>query len=89
MKNDDMLRGSGEWIGLLGFSQGAKISTCLILQQDFIASDQQWDFRFVFLSAGPAPLVSLSPRFSTSLYVANASQISTLIAPDIPDAEAK
>lgn len=89
MKHDDMLGGTGGWIGLLGFSQGAKIAASLILQQSSLDHDQQWDFRFAILLAGSAPLVSLSPQFSTSPYLADASQISTLTTPSIPDTEAK
>ncbi|EUC33004.1 hypothetical protein COCCADRAFT_37122 [Bipolaris zeicola 26-R-13] len=33
MQNDDAAGGTGEWVGLMGFSQGAKLSASLLLEQ--------------------------------------------------------
>lgn len=57
-------RGTGPWVGLLGFSQGAKIAASLLYDQQICAQEgstvQPEEYRFGVLMAGRAPLVSLS-----------------------------
>lgn len=63
MEVDDRAGGTGPWVGLLAFSQGAKIAASLLLRQQH-ANDQSGSlpaFHFGVLMAGPAPLVSLDP----------------------------
>jgi pimeloyl-ACP methyl ester carboxylesterase len=63
MEEDDRAGGKGPWVGLLGFSQGAKMTASLLLRQQHehgrFASLPV--FRFGVLIAGPAPFVSLVP----------------------------
>lgn len=63
MDADDQAGGMGQWVGILGFSQGAKIAASLLLrqQQKRCRSSLVPDFPFGVLIAGPAPLVSLAP----------------------------
>jgi len=67
MEEDDEKGGTGPWVGLLGFSQGAKISASLLFTQqklgETIGKDAAWTkFRFAVLLAGRAPVVSLDSR---------------------------
>lgn len=55
--------GSGPWVGLLGFSQGAKVAASLLYDQQ-IRQEKNMErrgtgYRFGVLMAGRAPLVSL------------------------------
>jgi hypothetical protein len=59
MNHDDMKGASGSWVGLLGFSQGAKLAATLLLLQQ--ARGEAFDrrrpsFRFAVLMAGRAPV---------------------------------
>ncbi|KAJ8106231.1 hypothetical protein OPT61_g9674 [Boeremia exigua] len=73
MKEDDAKGATGEWVGLMGFSQGARVCASLLhLQQrkqqphHYHAHDileRFWPvFRFGVLIAGRGPLVSLAPH---------------------------
>lgn len=60
-------RGSGSFVAVLGFSQGAKLAASLLYEQQLRADAPQsgkseTDFRFGVLLAGRAPLISLSER---------------------------
>lgn len=84
MAEDDDKGATGEWIGLLGFSQGAKIAASVLLMQDQLdlrqgklPQERQAGFRFALLLAGSAPLVSLNPEFLISSYLADASQVTS------------
>lgn len=66
IQNDDARAGAtGPWVGLLGFSQGAKLAASLLYRQqqrvakcpDRIGSSENW--RFGVILAGRAPLVAL------------------------------
>ncbi|KAH6608312.1 citrinin biosynthesis oxidoreductase [Trichoderma cornu-damae] len=56
--------GTGEWVGLLGFSQGGLISSSLLWAQDHIAEEDKWPlpevrFRFAVIIASPGPPVHI------------------------------
>ena len=59
-------RGTGPWIGLLGFSQGAKLAASMLYEQQLQCdaaekiTGPKW--RFAVILAGRAPLVSLSDK---------------------------
>lgn len=66
MKESDAQGATGEWVALLGFSQGAKLAASLLLRHQLhpsnpISSHAAVRFRFAVLMAGRAPLVSLDP----------------------------
>ncbi|KAK4223827.1 serine hydrolase FSH [Podospora fimiseda] len=59
--------GDGDWVGVLGFSQGAKIAASLLWLQERRGSSgipfvgREVRFRFGVLMAGSAPIVMLDP----------------------------
>ncbi|KAL0938404.1 citrinin biosynthesis oxidoreductase CtnB [Colletotrichum truncatum] len=62
MVADDLLGGMGEWVGLLGFSQGANIAASLLWTQQAmstrpVSAPTRW--RFGVILAGRPPLVAL------------------------------
>lgn len=64
MDEDDDLGATGPWVGLLGFSQGAKMCASLLFLQQLrqmhgMKVNDRLDFRFGILLAGRAPLVAL------------------------------
>lgn len=82
---DDRKGATGEWVALLGFSQGAKVSASLLFRQQVRAeklgrggAGQYWarrtNFRFAVLLAGRGPLVSLDSEL--------------IMTPALPDASA-
>ncbi|KAG6025465.1 hypothetical protein E4U41_001521, partial [Claviceps citrina] len=63
--------GSGPWVGVLGFSQGAKIAVSLLWAQQQAelllgAGQARTGFRFGVLLAGSAPVVHLDGRLPRS-----------------------
>ena len=80
-KNEDDLKGAtGEWVGLLGFSQGAKMCASLLLRQQLCAQKLGWQssktkYRFAVLLAGRGPLVAMEPQLSTTPALVDASEI--------------
>ncbi|CEN60992.1 hypothetical protein ASPCAL07662 [Aspergillus calidoustus] len=71
MSADNALGASGPFIGLMGFSQGAKMAASLLLRQQNNPGhgyDFQIDYRFAVLLAGRAPMVSLSPDDDMAYY---------------------
>lgn len=74
MAADDRLGGTGKWVGLLGFSQGAKLSACLLYEQQIrdqlrsegkplsAEDEKRPNWKFAVLLAARAPLVSLRPE---------------------------
>jgi hypothetical protein len=65
MESDE---GSGEWVGLLGFSQGAKLAASLLYERQLRGDAEggkgngpgvEVDWQFAVIMAGRAPLVSL------------------------------
>ena len=69
MREDDQVGATGGWVGILGFSQGAKLAASILLrQQDQSGAKEQrqspWrqsDYRFGVIMAGRAPMMSLDP----------------------------
>ncbi|KAG4031504.1 hypothetical protein MFRU_009g02750 [Monilinia fructicola] len=63
MREDDAKGATGGWVGLLGFSQGAKIAGSLLLRRQIREEGgrdlEGQDWRFAVLMAGRAPLISL------------------------------
>jgi hypothetical protein len=80
---DDLLGATGEWVAILGFSQGAKIAASMLyLQQTaqgpFVEySKTPTEFQFAILLAGRGPLVWMESGGITPLGFADASQVST------------
>jgi predicted esterase len=71
MDEDDQRGATGEWVGLLGFSQGATVSASLMLRQQIrcekLGLDKaDWNFKFAVLLAGRAPLVALDTSLMSS-----------------------
>lgn len=72
MRKDDEAGATGEWVGLLGFSQGAKIAVSMLYENQLRLEEQgggempvgfaggRW--RFAVLMAGRGPFVKLSER---------------------------
>ncbi|PYI02381.1 hypothetical protein BO78DRAFT_410689 [Aspergillus sclerotiicarbonarius CBS 121057] len=58
MAADDAMGATGEWVGLLGFSQGAKVAGSVLYRQQRCGGT---GFRFAVLIAGRGPLVWLMP----------------------------
>ena len=92
MAEDDEKGATGEWVGLLGFSQGAKICASLLLSQQIRTEKHGAQsiigptFRFAVLLAGRGPLVSLGPELITVPGVVDAASfpVTTLPAEDRP-----
>ena len=81
MACDDTAGATGEWVALLGFSQGAKVSASLLYRQQIRGNAASGPrFRFAVLLAGRAPLIALDPGMKTSPVFPDASQIT-----DLPD----
>jgi hypothetical protein len=61
IRDDDCAGYTGEWIAILGFSQGAKVAASLLYRQQTrgFQDDPLPRFRFGILLAGQGPLVSL------------------------------
>jgi predicted esterase len=80
MEEDDRSGATGEWVGLMGFSQGAKVSAGLLYDQQVQTALGQATglpkWRFAILLAGRAPLVSLSKASAGCKALVDASQIS-------------
>ncbi|MCJ1235429.1 hypothetical protein MMC14_003397 [Varicellaria rhodocarpa] len=59
----DIDPGTGPFVGVMGFSQGAKMAASLLYEQQLQEEQnvkKDYDFKFGILMAGRAPLVSLS-----------------------------
>jgi hypothetical protein len=92
MDDDDREGGTGEWVGLMGFSQGAKLSASLLLEQQGREELAQkngtqhlgvgpigvpgLNWRFGILLAGRAPLSNLNPDVLKSEALVSAANIS-------------
>lgn len=84
----DTLNGAtGEFVGLLGFSQGAKLSASLLFEQQYRnkikqegksskEDDERPNFKFAVLLAGRAPLVSLRRETDDIKALVSAADIS-------------
>nr|A0A161CKG1.1 RecName: Full=Esterase citA; AltName: Full=Citrinin synthesis protein A [Monascus ruber]ALI92654.1 CitA serine hydrolase [Monascus ruber] len=79
-RQDDAKGATGAWVGLLGFSQGAKMCASLLYRQQIRQelrgrSFAGSDYRFGVLLAGRAPLVSLDPDLDLNSSLPDVSQI--------------
>ncbi|KAL7899823.1 serine hydrolase FSH [Trichoderma sp. SZMC 28014] len=86
---DDMRGATGQWVGLLGFSQGAKVSASLLYRQQmqekmYGRGNASTDFKFGVIIAGRAPLVCLDPDGEPDAYLPDASQITDVKGPKRP-----
>ncbi|KAI1112851.1 serine hydrolase FSH [Nemania sp. NC0429] len=97
MDADDAEGADGPWVGLLGFSQGAKLAMSLLFrQQQRLArrrgnegrqaqaggdGDDGW--KFAVALAGRAPLVNLEPGVFKSSLLSEASDIGLVGTPDL------
>lgn len=75
-------RGTADWVGVLGFSQGAKIAASILWTQEKIAerlgpAKAATNFKFGILMAGRGPVVVLDPRLDVSEHVADAGHAGT------------
>ncbi|KAK3117605.1 hypothetical protein LTR53_000833 [Teratosphaeriaceae sp. CCFEE 6253] len=55
--------GTGPWVGMLGFSQGAKLASSLLYEQQVHIEKEgkaETDYKFAVLLAGRSPIVSFS-----------------------------
>lgn len=84
-KMEDNLKGAtGEWVGLLGFSQGAKMCASLLLRQQILVQKlgrhrSPTNYRFAVLLAGRGPLVAMEPQLMRTPALAAASEIGNSI----------
>ncbi|KAI1086321.1 serine hydrolase FSH [Rostrohypoxylon terebratum] len=90
MDEDDRAGATGPWVGLLGFSQGAKLSASLLFRQQVRAeklgaSQAGSDWKFAVLMAGRAPIVNLAPDVFQSSMLHHPSQIGLMGGPDLMD----
>ncbi|KAI1166052.1 serine hydrolase FSH [Nemania serpens] len=99
MDDDDAQGADGPWVGLLGFSQGAKLAMSLLFRQQQRVSrraergnegkageagDGIYDgWKFVVVLAGRAPLVNLEPGIFRSSLLSEPSEISLSGTPDL------
>lgn len=62
MREDDLAGADGPFVGLLGFSQGAKVCASILRAQQSRRDHHHWqNFLFAVLIAGRAPLIQLEP----------------------------
>jgi len=92
MEDDDREGARGEWVGLMGFSQGAKLSASLLLEQQAREEKArhegkaEWEtgpigipglrWRFGVLLAGRAPMSNLNPAILKSPALVSCGNIS-------------
>jgi len=91
MEDDDREGATGEWVGLMGFSQGAKLSASILLEQQAREDKAQmggtrvgdsWigipgvSWRFSILLAGRAPLSNFNPAIMKSKALVSTADIS-------------
>ncbi len=84
IRRDDECGATGDWIALLGFSQGAKVSASLLYRQQLREEaygrySGDINFRFGILLAGRAPLISLDNGVPLTPPLPDASEITDLI----------
>ncbi|RYP46122.1 hypothetical protein DL769_011412 [Monosporascus sp. CRB-8-3] len=86
---DDAAGGAGPWVGLLGFSQGAKLAASLLLRQQvreeekLLGAGSRW--RFGVIMAGRNPLVALDLDVFASSLLSGAGEIGLRGPPDLMD----
>jgi pimeloyl-ACP methyl ester carboxylesterase len=90
MIEDDRSGAIGPWVGLLGFSQGAKLAASLMFRQQVRVQElgqaqARSDWKFAVLLAGRSPIVSLDPDVFRSSMLSNPSQIELSAPPELGD----
>lgn len=80
MDRDDLQGGTGEYVAVMGFSQGAKLAASLLFRQQVRAEKlgqamSGTTFRFAVLLNGRGPLVSMDPELVMNSALLDASQI--------------
>ncbi|KZM22331.1 uncharacterized protein EKO05_0007940 [Ascochyta rabiei] len=91
MENDSRKGATGEWVGLMGFSQGSKVCASILLEQQArearaekegelivpvgLTNIPNLHWRFGILMAGSAPLINLKPEILTSPALIGAGDI--------------
>ncbi|RYP77630.1 hypothetical protein DL771_000998 [Monosporascus sp. 5C6A] len=89
MDADDAAGGDGPWVGLLGFSQGAKVAASLLFRQQvreekkLLGAGSRW--RFAVVMAGRSPLVALDPDVFASPLLSGAGEAGLRGPPDLMD----
>ena len=75
MSRDDKEGGRGDWVGLVGFSQGAKVVASLLLREQMltVAGERGQRWKFAVLMAGRGPLIQMTKGGSV-LGLAGANQ---------------
>ncbi|KAL2871251.1 serine hydrolase FSH [Aspergillus lucknowensis] len=94
MQDDNAIGGTGEWVGILGFSQGAKVAASVLFRQQVrtqlrgpssgssaAKGAAGVHFRFAVLMAGQGPIVSFDPELRMNEALVSASDIAPLGAP--------
>ena len=87
LQADNEKGGTGSWVGLLGFSQGAKMCASLLFRQQARAEKLGRHcagsaFRFAVLMAGRGPLVSLDPELVMTPSLVDAAHLGFQVLPD-------
>lgn len=90
MEQDDRSGATGPWVGLLGFSQGARVAASLLLRRQNRAeklgpAEAGTDWRFAVLMAGGPPIVSLDPDGPRSSMLSEPSQVGLSALPRLED----
>ncbi|CAG9994468.1 unnamed protein product [Clonostachys byssicola] len=83
IESDNRQGATGEWVGLLGFSQGAKVAASVLLMQDNERKNQlpprlPCSFRFAVVMAGSAPLITFDSDVLSSPYLVTPAQSTAL-----------
>ncbi|POR32514.1 Esterase LovG, partial [Tolypocladium paradoxum] len=74
--------GAGAWVGVLGFSQGAKVAASLLWAQERLRAGEEDQepllarFKFGVVMAGSPPVVQLDARVPAPRHVADAAHLS-------------
>lgn len=84
MREDDASGATGEWVAILGFSQGAKVAASVLYRQQMRKELGKHhagpDFRFGVLMAGRPPFVSLDSDLALTPALPDASQLTDFVA---------
>ncbi|KFA68960.1 hypothetical protein S40285_07009 [Stachybotrys chlorohalonatus IBT 40285] len=92
MCEDDEQGATGDWVAILGFSQGAKVAASILLRQQMInqgfgTRKSTTNFKFAILIAGRGPLVMMEPGLavpSTALIDASQNSLHSMPNEQIP-----
>ena len=90
MHADDRRGATGEFVAILGFSQGAKIAASILHMQQMRHKRPGWtpygrwpEFRFAVLLAGRGPLVCLAPDMAVPRDLVDATKPATTTMKDV------